>query len=108
MTDARRRELADRQAELLAALVTDAPAPAGFDPARVVAEARALRVKRRRVLGRIVTGLLDARGRPVPPDLDDRLYRWIAERPHRTGTGFHDDAHAFVATLAHRRRRWRR
>jgi hypothetical protein len=107
MSDPRRRDLAARQAGLLAALVADAPVPAGFDPARVAAEARALHGKRRRVLARIVTGVLDAAGRPVPPDLDDRLDRWIAGRPRRTGTGFHDDAHAFVATLP-RRRWWRR
>lgn len=104
--DTRRRDLAARQAELLAALVADGPVPAGFDPPRVTAEARALHGKRRRVLGRIVTGVLDAAGRPVPADLDERLDRWITGRPRRTGTGFHDDAHAFVATLPAPRRRW--
>ncbi|WP_018330796.1 hypothetical protein [Actinomycetospora chiangmaiensis] len=107
MTDTRRRDLAARQAALLAALVTDAPAPVGFDPRRVAAEARALHHKRRKVLARIVTGVLDGGGRPAPTDLDDRLDRWITGRPRRTGTGFHDDAHAFVATLPSRRW-WRR
>jgi hypothetical protein len=106
VTDTRRRDLAARQAELLAALVADAPVPPGFDPARVAAEARTLRAKRRRVLGRVVTEVLDAAGRPVPEDLDARLDRWITGRPRRTGTGFHDDAHAFVATLPGPRRRW--
>ncbi|MCD2190892.1 hypothetical protein [Actinomycetospora soli] len=109
MTDTRRRELAGRQAAFLAALVAEGPVPAGFDPARVAAEARALHRKRRRVLARIVTAMLDAASRPVPSDLDDRLDAWLAGRPHRTGTGFHDQAHAFVATLpGPRRRRWRR
>jgi hypothetical protein len=105
-SDTRRRDLAARQAELLAALVADAPVPTGFDPRRVAAEARALHGKRRRVLGRIVTGMLDAAGRPVPPDLDARLADWITGRPRRTGTGFHDDAHAFVETLPVPRRSW--
>ncbi|WP_433800512.1 hypothetical protein [Actinomycetospora sp. CA-084318] len=110
MSDARRRDLAARQAEFLAALVADGPVPAGFDAGRVAAEARALHRKRRRVLARIVVGMLDAAGRPVPPDLDGRLDAWLVERPHRTGSGFHDEARAFVATLPGRRRRrwWRR
>ena len=100
-----RERLADRQAELLAALVDGAPVPPGFDEARVAAEARVLRTKRRRVLGRIVTGFLDDEGRAAPADLDDRLDRWV-DRPRRTGTGFHDDARAFVASLPAPPRRW--
>lgn len=107
MSDARRRDLAARQAAFLAALVDDGPVPAGFDAERVAAEARALHRKRRRVLARIVTGLLDAAGRPVPADLDGRLDTWLTGRPPRTGTGFHDEARTFVATLpGGRRRRW--
>jgi hypothetical protein len=99
-----RAELARRQAELLAALVGTGPVPGGFDAGRVRAEAAALRGKRVRVLGRIVTGLLDEAGRSVPADLDARLRDWAREHPRRTGTGFHDDARAFVATLP--RPRW--
>ena len=101
-----RERLEAQQADLLAALVSDAPVPAGFDEARVAAEARALRAKRRRVLGRIVTEVLDEAGRAVPDDLDERLDRWIVEHPRRTGTGFHDDARAFVASLPAPPRRW--
>lgn len=101
-----RARLAARQADLLAALVADAPVPPGFDDARVAAEARALRAKRRRVLGRVVTEVLGDAGRAAPDDLDDRLDRWIVEHPRRTGTGFHDDARAFVASLPAPPRRW--
>ncbi len=99
-----RAELARRQAELLAALVGTGPVPEGFDAGRVRAEADALRAKRVRVLGRIVAGLLDEAGRSIPPDLDARLRDWAREHPRRTGTGFRDDARAFLGTLP--RPRW--
>jgi hypothetical protein len=44
--DAARAELARRQAALLAALLDDAPAPEGMDPARVRVQAVALAAKR--------------------------------------------------------------
>lgn len=91
-----RAELADRQAALLAALVGSAPVPAGFDAGRVRAEADALARKRVRVLGQIVTEMLDAAGESVPADLDGRLRDWVREHPRRSGTGFHDDARAFL------------
>jgi hypothetical protein len=101
-----RAELADRQAALLAALVGSAPVPAGFDAGRVRAEADALARKRVRVLGRIVAEMLDAVGDPAPVDLDARLRDWVREHPRRTGTGFHDDARAFLGSRPVRRRRW--
>ena len=103
-----RAELADRQAALLAALVGSGPVPAGFDAGRVRAEADALAGKRARVLGRIVTEMLDVTGDPVPADLDARLREWVREHPRRTGTGFHDDARAFLGARPARRRWWRR
>lgn len=102
-----RAELADRQAALLAALVGGGPVPAGFDLGRVRAEGEALAAKRARVLGRIVAEVLDAAGEPVPADLDARLRDWVREHPRRTGTGFHDDARAFLGARPHRRRWWR-
>ena len=80
------------------------PLPAGVDAGRGRAEADALRAKRVRVLARIVTSMLDASGRPVPADLDARLRDWAREHPRRTGTGFHDDARAFLS--ARPRPRW--
>jgi hypothetical protein len=103
-----RAELAGRQAALLAALVDGGPVPAGFDAGRVRAEAEALAAKRVRVLGRIVAGMCDAAGEPVPPGLDARLRDWVRAHPRRTGTGFHDDARAFLdaGRPARARRRW--
>jgi hypothetical protein len=101
-----RAELADRQAALLAALVGTGPVPTGFDAGRVRAEADALARKRVRVLGRIVAEMLDASEDPAPADLDARLQDWVREHPRRTGTGFHDDARAFLGSRPTRRRSW--
>jgi hypothetical protein len=103
-----RAELAERQAALLAALVGSGPVPEGFDAGRVRAEADALAAKRVRVLGRIVTGMLGDAGEQVPGDLHVRLRAWVGEHPRRTGTGFHDDARAFLGTRRRARRWWRR
>ena len=105
-----RAELARRQAELLAALLGQAPAPRGFDRHRVGVEADALRAKRRRVLARLVDDeVVDALG----PRLEEHLDHWVREHPRRTGTGFHDDADAFTSSLRRdgllrrrRRARW--
>jgi hypothetical protein len=98
-----REDLARRQAELLAALVADGPAPAGIDPARLAVEGDALRAKRRRVLARLVPPEVHARlGDELPALLD----AWIAAHPRRTGTTMRDDAAAFVAHLPSPRTRW--
>ena len=104
-----REDLARRQAELLAALVADGPAPAGIDPARLAVEADALRAKRRRVLARLVPPDVHARlGDELPASLD----AWITAHPRAVGTSMHADADAFVAalrtdgTLGRRRRGW--
>lgn len=47
-----REDLARAQAELLAALVADGPAPAGFDPVRLRVQSRALAAKRRSTAAR--------------------------------------------------------
>ncbi|MCP3101677.1 hypothetical protein LZ198_22625 [Myxococcus sp. K15C18031901] len=56
-----RAHLAQAQADLVRALGTGAPVPAGFDPGRVEAAARALLDKRRRLVAKtwpsLVTGL---------------------------------------------------
>jgi hypothetical protein len=101
-----RADLAQRQAALLAALVGDAPVPDGFDAGRVRAEADALAAKRARVLHRIVVEMCDASGDPVPDDLGGRLREWARTHPRETGTGFHDDARAFLAAARPSRRRW--
>ena len=71
---------------LLAGLVGSGPVRPG-SAGRVRAEADALAGKRARVLGRIVTEMLDVTGDPVPADLDARLREWVREHPRRTGTG---------------------
>ena len=48
------------------------------------------------MLARIVAEMLDAAGDPAPDDLDARLRAWVRDHPRRTGTGFHDDARAFL------------
>ena len=103
-----RQDLARRQADLLAALVADGPVPAGLDPVRVAVEAKVLARKRRRVLVRLLPDdVVDALG----DDLPGRLDAWIAARPRGSGTGLHDDAAAFRASLVAdgtlRRSRWR-
>jgi hypothetical protein len=108
VTEPARADLAARQAALLAALTADGPCPEGFDPARLRAQAEALRAKRRRVVAAL---------RPdLPPLLGERFGALFEEyaraRPRRTGTGARDDAAAFAGWLAERdevtarRRRW--
>jgi hypothetical protein len=91
-----REDLARRQADLLAALVADAPAPPGIDPARLALEAGALRAKRRRALSRLLPPEVHER---LGADLGPRLDAWITAHPRAVGTSMHADADAFVATL---------
>lgn len=111
MTEPSRADLAARQAALLAALLAGGPAPEGFDPAGLRAQAEALRAKRQRVTAAL---------RPDLPDLlGERFAALFAEyartHPRLTGTGARDDATAFATWLAQRgeidtgparRRRW--
>lgn len=92
-TDAARRRLARAQAELLAALVADGPAPAGFDRDRLRVQARALAAKRASVVARIAPEL--------PRLLGDR-YRpaYLAyARGRPLADGYRPDAMRFVAHL---------
>lgn len=91
-----REDLARRQADLLAALVADGPAPAGIDPERVAFEAAALRAKRRRVLARLLPADVHA---ALGDDLAPRLDAWIAAHPRGSGTSMRADADAFAATV---------
>jgi hypothetical protein len=52
MTGVARARLAARQAGLLAHLIADAPAPAGFDPGRLTVQAAVLRAKHERIARR--------------------------------------------------------
>lgn len=102
--------LAERQAELLRALLADGEVPAGFDAAKIAVERKALRNKRRGVVAY------------VRPDLRQRLgerYRelfdtYAAQFPRLVGQRSRDDADAFEAWLVargdlprHRRFTWR-
>ncbi|GLZ46257.1 hypothetical protein Acsp06_24420 [Actinomycetospora sp. NBRC 106375] len=91
-----REDLAARQAALLAALVADGPAPAGFDPARLALEADALRAKRRRLLLRLIPAEVHEQ---LGADLVARIDGWIRTHARRTGTSLHDEATAFVDLL---------
>ncbi|GLZ38960.1 hypothetical protein [Actinokineospora sp. NBRC 105648] len=110
MSDTARDRLADKQAELLRALLAGGPAPAGFDQRALDVEATALLAKRRRVVAQIAP---EAAG-----DLGDRFVPLFDEyaraHPRRDGSRAREDAAAFgewlVArgeTAAPRRRWWR-
>jgi hypothetical protein len=90
-----RERLAARQAELVRALLTAGPVPAGFDEHRVRVEATALNNKRRRIAEQLRPDLADA--------LEDRFVplfnRWAATHPHRVGVSFHADLDAFATWL---------
>ena len=97
-----REDLARRQADLLAALLTGAPPPAGFDERMLAVEAKALLAKRRRV-----NALVDP---DTAAELGDR-YRelfdtWAAANPRQAGTRARADAQAFRAWAIPTRRRW--
>lgn len=105
-----RDRLASRQAELARALLADGPVPAGFDPARVRVEARALHAKRRKVAARLRPDLAEALGERFAPLFDE----WATGRPRRAGVSFRADLEQFARWLADAghvrapaRRRWR-
>lgn len=109
-TDAARRRLAAAQTALLGALVADGPAPAGFDPARLEVQRRALVAKRASVIAGIAPDL--------PRILGDRYRPAFAAyaRGRPMTDGYRPDAMRFVAHLLesdstlsrHQRRRLRR
>ncbi|GDY32952.1 hypothetical protein [Gandjariella thermophila] len=114
MTERAHADLAARQQALLTALLAGGPVPAGFDPARLRAQADALRAKRRRVVAALRPDLPHLLGEEFPARFDE----YARANPRRTGTGAADDAAAFAAWLAargllaarhaRRRRWWRR
>jgi hypothetical protein len=62
-----REDLAARQAALLEALLTDAPAPSGFDPERLRIEADVVLTKRRRLVAYLRPDLPEALGERFRP-----------------------------------------
>jgi hypothetical protein len=92
--DDSRTALAAAQQALLAALVTEADPPAGFDPARIRLQTRALIAKRARTAVLHHPWLADALG----PDYSAAFTRYARGHPLPAGGG-HADAAAFEAFL---------
>jgi hypothetical protein len=92
LADARGR-LAQAQADLLAALVAQAPPPPGFDPARIHVQARALLAKRRSIVAALRPDLVDLAGASFRDRFD--TYARLTRRP----ASARDDAEAFARTL---------
>jgi hypothetical protein len=92
VTEPQRERLAEAQAELLRALLTDAAPPAGFDPERLRVEANALRSKRRGVVAMLQP--------EACAELDDRFIplfnEYARSHPKSTGTRAREDARNFV------------
>lgn len=93
-TDAARERLARAQYALLAALVTDAPPPPGFDPRRVAVQRRALHAKRAGVVAKVAPELPALLG-------DDyrRLFLGYAGKRAMTDGGYRRDALDFARHL---------
>ncbi|RKE21647.1 hypothetical protein BX266_5046 [Streptomyces sp. TLI_171] len=85
-----RRNLAQRQEQLLTALVAGGPAPAGFDPAQLRTQAAGLLAKRRETVGHLMPELPELLGADFAP----LFARYAAGRP-LTG-GYRADARAFA------------
>ncbi|EWC61685.1 hypothetical protein UO65_3043 [Actinokineospora spheciospongiae] len=99
-----RERLAARQAELLAALLADGPAPAGFDAEALRVEADALLAKRRRVVALIDPEVAESCGEDFAP----LFAEYARGNPRRDGSRAREDAAAFAAWVEARRpkRRW--
>jgi hypothetical protein len=101
--DAARHELELRQRSLVAALIDSAEPPAGIDPARIQAQARALVAKRARVVARAEPELAVALG-------EDFLPAFRAYASSQSGEPGHGgaEARAFARyLLGPGRARWR-
>ncbi|GAA2923537.1 hypothetical protein GCM10020221_19470 [Streptomyces thioluteus] len=92
-TDAARERLARAQYALLAALVTDTPAPPGFDPRRVAVQRRALQAKRAGVVAKVAPELAALLG-----DDYHRLFLGYAAKRSMTD-GYRRDAADFARHL---------
>ncbi|GAA0947126.1 hypothetical protein [Pseudonocardia zijingensis] len=90
---AARERLARRQASLLSALVAGAPAPEGFDRARLRVQARALAAKRADVIAKIAPDL--------PRILGSRFreHYLVYAAAHPLTGGYRQDALAFARHL---------
>lgn len=89
-----RRRLAAAQTRLLAALLMGEPAPQGFDPARLRAQADALLAKRREVVARLRPDLAEAAGGQFQARFDS--YARIHPRP---AGGARADAEAYALAI---------
>ncbi|WP_069161373.1 hypothetical protein [Nocardia altamirensis] len=100
--------LAERQAELVRALVSGGPTPSGFDTEAVAAAARALLHKRARDVARRYPQLAHACG----DDFTPRFTTWAATVPKTStatdATAFADHAGLSTTLLGSRRRPLRR
>jgi hypothetical protein len=88
--------LAQRQADLVRALVAQGPIPAGFDEARVRAAARSLVNKRRRSLARAWPKLVEAVGDAYV----ERFTQYASETPLPGCACTQADGRAFLRWLA--------
>ncbi|GAA3125952.1 hypothetical protein GCM10010466_16050 [Planomonospora alba] len=93
-TDEDRRELARAQAELLAALVAGAGAPAGFDAGRLRIQTASLIAKRRSVVARLRPDLAAA----LAGDFAEEFAAYARSRPKPPG-GYRADAGEFAEHL---------
>jgi hypothetical protein len=93
-----RAELAAAQRELLAALVAQAPPPAGFDAGRLAVQAEALLAKRARSAAAHHRWLADALGTGYPAAFTP----YARSRPLPAGSGSRADAAAFETYLRDR------
>jgi hypothetical protein len=87
--------LADRQAQLVAALVSGAPLPPGFDERSVHAMATILRAKRWHALNHALPAIRLALG----DEFTSAFERFAAEWPRRAGDSALDDAIDFLGWL---------
>lgn len=93
MTGPQRDRLAEAQAELLRALLTDGSPPAGFDPERLRVEANALRAKRRGVVAMLQPDACAELADKFVPLFNE----FARTHPKSTGTRAREDARDFVA-----------
>ncbi|WP_237535388.1 DUF692 domain-containing protein [Streptomyces sp. SID3343] len=94
-TEEHRESAARQQTALLAALLTGAPVPPGFDPERVRVQAGALAAKRRDSALRAVPELASALGDRWPRE----FMAWAMTHPKPVEGGTRADVHAFAAHL---------
>ena len=88
-------DLAARQAALLETLLTGAPAPSGFDPARLRIEADVLLTKRRKIVAYLRPDLPEALGERFRPLFD----AYAAEHPKAVTVRAREYADTFAAWL---------